>query len=159
MISHVGINIMNAKALGTPPSVFFFGMNPIAGSQLPNKPLFLRAIVESLVYGVRANAEQVFAVCECQPEDFGVCGGLSNAPVYNQITANVMNMPVHLPKWKESSGTGAAICAGVGAGIFSNFEEGVSNLVHGGEIIEPDEHARKYKSLYKKWMKSFKNYI
>ena len=160
MLSHVGVNIMNAKKLGAPPSVFHFGMSPISSDFQSSKPAFLRAIIESLAYGVKANADQIMEVLGYGPEKIGVCGGLSNADLYNQILANLFQMPVSVPKWRESTGVGAAICAGVGAGVFHSLAEGVDQMVIDEILIEPDPNLKtKYKSLYKKWMRSYQKEI
>lgn len=156
MLSHVGINIMNAKKLGAPPSVFHFGMSPISSDFRSSKPAFLRAVIESLAYGVKANADQITEILGYAPEKIGVCGGLTNANLYNQILANLFQMEVRVPKWRESTGVGAAICAGVGAGVFNDLEEGVSQIVKDEITIEPDpQFVNKYRSLYKKWMRSY----
>ena len=156
VIIHSGVNIFNAKKIGMPLNVFLLGLSPLTDSSGSGKALILRAMLENFVYGIKANANQVFEVLGRQPTFIGVCGGLSKSDLYNQIMADVMSLPVKVPVCREGTGVGCAICAGIGAGQFKDFTEGVKALVHIERVYEPDaNNLSKYKSLYNRWLKSF----
>ena len=159
VMAHFGVNIMNAKKLAMPPNVLLLGMGAYTSDTISGKPLILRAILENLAYGVKANADQVIAVSGITPQFIGVCGGLSNSDLYIQIIADCMQIPVQVPVCKEGSGVGAAICAGIGIGAIKNFEEGTDMLVHIDKVYDPDQETSvKYKSLYRKWLKSYQKF-
>ena len=143
-----------------PLNVFLLGLSPLTGSSGSGKALILRAMLENFVYGIKANADQVFEVLGRQPTSIGLCGGLSKSDLYNQIVADVMILPAKVPVCREGTGVGCAISAGIGAGQFKDFAEGVKAMVHIDRVYEPDaNNSSKYKSLYKRWLKSFLSFI
>ena len=159
VIAHFGVNIMNAKKMSVPPNVLLLGMGAYGSGSMTGKPLILRAILENFAYGVKANADQVIEISSINPDFIAVCGGLANSELYNQVIADIMQIPVKVPVCKEGSGVGAAICAGIGAGLFKDFTEGVDALVHIDQTYEPDPQiSAKYKGLYRKWLKSYQKF-
>ncbi len=65
-----------------------------------------------------------------------------------------MNMPIRVPRWKEGTGVGVAICAGVGAGIYKDIAEGVATLVQPEREVEPSAPlSRQYEAVYAAWIK------
>jgi autoinducer 2 (AI-2) kinase len=157
---HSGVNIFNAKKISMPVNVFLLGLSPLSGDPSTGKGLILRAMLENFVYGAKANFDQVVEVLGRQPTVIGVCGGLSKSELYNQIMADVLNLPVRVPECSEGTGVGCAICAGIGARQFKDFADGVQAMVHIGKVYEPDaQNAPKYKNYYKRWLKSFQSYL
>ncbi|MCL4560334.1 MAG: FGGY family carbohydrate kinase [Chloroflexi bacterium] len=155
MQSHIGLMVMNAKTMGMPSNILMFGMAPLAAANQCCKPLVLRAILESLAFAVKANAQQILEVSGLSPECMTVCGGLANSRTYLEALANTLQMPVKVPVLKEGTAVGAAICAGVGAGVYRDFAEGVQALVHTGCLIEPDSRlSRQYRNFYNRWTKT-----
>ena len=153
--SFIGVMRMNAKSMGIPKNVIYLGMTPLGDSSIPSRSLLSRAILESLAFGVRANAEQIIQLSGRSIEKLRVCGGLANSNLYLEILANVMATPLYVPQWTEGSGIGAAICAGVGAGKYRSFKEGVEILAGKGKEIHPDKRlSRQYKSFYRRWEKT-----
>ncbi len=81
-------------------------------------------------------------------------GGAARSKPWLQMQADVYNIPLRVSETQEQAGLGAAIAAGVGAGIFRNLEEGCNAAVHyRRETILPDsrnhEIYREYYALYK----------
>lgn len=153
--SFVGVMIMNAKSMIIPPNIIVLGMTPLASPIQSSRPLLTRAILESLAYAVKANTQQVLDVVGIKPTTMGVCGGLANSHLYLEALANTLQLPVRVPQIKEGTAVGAAICAGIGGGVFHTFEEGVDALVHIETEIHPEEHlSKQYQSFYRKWSKN-----
>jgi sugar (pentulose or hexulose) kinase len=160
VLIHSGVNIFNAKKIGMPVNVFLLGLSPLTGEASSGKGLIIRAMLENFVYGAKANFDQVVEVLGRQPSVIGVCGGLSKSDLYNQIMADVLALPVKVPFCREGSGVGCAICAGIGAGQFKDFSEGVQAMVHLDRVYEPDaQNVGKYKNYYRRWLKSFLTYL
>jgi autoinducer-2 kinase len=156
--SYVGVMIMNAKTLTMPPNVILLGMNPLQSPCIPSRPLVTRAVLESLAYAVKANLHQILDLVGIKPSAIGVCGGLANSRLYLETLANTLQMAVKVPEIKEGTAVGAAICAGIGSGVFHHFEEGVDSLVNFEVEIQPDERlCRQYQSFYRKWSKNLEN--
>jgi autoinducer 2 (AI-2) kinase len=62
---------------------------------------------------------------------------------------------VHVPVVKESTALGAAICAGLGAGIYSSLDD-VDRLVRFERTVEPDPVAvAAYDDLYPAWLEAY----
>lgn len=76
-------------------------------------------------------------------------GGASRSPFWNQIQADVQGAPVVTVQTADPTALGAAICAGVGVGIFPNLLAGVAAMCHADRRYEPDlaHHARYDESL------------
>lgn len=66
-----------------------------------------------------------------------IVGGGAKGVLWRQIKADVTGYPIRVPTSVETTATGAAILAAVGAGIFPSVAEATSTFV----AYEPDEHA------------------
>jgi xylulokinase len=83
-------------------------------------------------------------------------GGATRSRLWNQIQADVYGRPVQTLRENESTALGAAILAGVGAGLFSSVHEGVRAMVRVHELIEPDPgRHRLYTDLYGAYVKAY----
>jgi autoinducer 2 (AI-2) kinase len=82
-----------------------------------------------------------------------VCGGSCKSDLWVEILANVMNLPIVVPVHAEGSALGAAVCAGVGAGAYGDFRQGIDALVKPKRVAEPNvEAVDQYNALFEKWM-------
>ncbi len=89
-------------------------------------------------------------------ESLRIGGGATKSRLWNQIQADVYGRPVQTLQESESTVLGAAILAGVGAGVFASAVEGVEAMVHPGELIEPDAgRHRLYTDLYGAYVKAY----
>ncbi len=157
---HAGVNLFNAQKIGVPANVFLLGLAPLMGDASTGKGMIIRAMLENFVYAAKANLDQTAEVLGKQPGSIGICGGLTKSDLYNQTMADVLNQPIRVPECREGTGVGCAICAGMGVGEFKNFEEGIQSMVHIERVFEPEpKNSSKYKSQYKRWLKSFLAYV
>ena len=78
-------------------------------------------------------------------------GGAANGSLWAQILADVLNVPVRVPHIKESTALGAAICAGVGVGLYSSLTEGTRLARFDAEIAPNAVSAATYDRLYDQW--------
>lgn len=70
----------------------------------------------------------------------------------------MFGITVNVPIIKESTALGAAICAGVGVGIFQNLKETAKDLVKWERTFEPNQTIhKKYVKLYDQWSKVYKH--
>lgn len=112
---------------------------------------FTRAVMESVACMLRRNLEQLTAL----GVDFNAVacmGGGANSRIWLQIKADVANKPMRPLRARESACLGAAILAGVGAGLFESVdwtpEEGMA-----GEIAAPDPVRRAAcEALYRRYV-------
>ncbi len=78
-----------------------------------------------------------------------ILGGPTKSPLWNQMQADIYNRHVETLKTTDAAVVGAAIIAGVGAGIFADIPEGVAQMVKADRQYEPiPENAKLYDELY-----------
>jgi autoinducer 2 (AI-2) kinase len=80
-------------------------------------------------------------------------GGAAKGRLWPQIVADALGVPVDVPVVKESTALGAAICAGVGAGLFADPVETAARIVAIERTCEPDpDAAERYEILFDQWL-------
>ena len=75
-------------------------------------------------------------------------GGGSRNPLWNQIRADVLGIPVKALDMKETTALGAAMTAFVGIGIYKNIQEAFTALENSYEEFQPGIEREKYMELY-----------
>jgi L-xylulokinase len=61
--------------------------------------------------------------------------------VWTQIFADTLQLPMEVPEGAELGARGAAICAGIGAGVYKDHAEAVARAVRLERRQEPDPQA------------------
>ncbi len=113
-----------------------------------------RGLLESLAFWLRHNLEDVAYLPIWQPvEEVVLLGGTTRLALLSQLKADILGRPVIVPELPEAAAIGAALLAGLGAGIFRSPAEAVGSLRYGREIIEPDPvrvlwYDRLYREAY-----------
>jgi xylulokinase len=102
-----------------------------------------RAVLESVAFAIRHLAERL-ADAGAQVSEMCVCGGQARSAAWNQIKADVTGVPVAAPRVTEAALMGAAVLAGVGAGLLPNITAGVNQMVRIESVLEPDAGRRRY---------------
>jgi len=95
-----------------------------------------RAILEGSAYALRDILEAM-RNAGLEVRRLTIVGGGAKGPLWRQIKADVTGLPVRVPTSVETTATGAAILAAVGAGLHGTVADAVSAFVS----YEPDEHA------------------
>jgi autoinducer 2 (AI-2) kinase len=120
---------------------------------------FIRRIEEDAALQSFGNLNIIWEVVGFKPnDDYSItfCGGASKGFLWPQIISDVMGVKVKVPKIKEATGLGAAICAGVGAGIYSSIYKAAKELVRVERMYRPDlKNHELYMALYSQWRKVY----
>ncbi|WP_205136354.1 autoinducer-2 kinase [Virgibacillus halotolerans] len=117
-----------------------------------NKVTFYRSIMENAAYTTRGNIELVNEITNTSPTSIVFGGGASKSDLWCQIVSDVLNKPVKVPVVKESTALGAAICAGIGAKVYKDFNDAISKVVRFEKDFKPIEENRSdYDKYYNKW--------
>lgn len=125
-----------------------------AYAELMGGEFFCRAVMESAAYMLRNNIER-FTDGAHRLNRIVMTGGPSQSPVWTQIVADVTGIPLVLGGGQSAGALGAAVMAGVGAGIFGNEEEGFKSLKVESRTVEPDSGRKKiYDENYAKFANS-----
>ncbi len=117
-----------------------------------NKPYFVRAIMESVAYMLKKNLDIVEQISGAVSEVRSMGGG-ARSRLWSSIKADVLQKAVIPVAVEEAASLGAAIMAGVAAGLFADLEEGIAHMVRLGERIEPDPaKAEVYRLGYQEYL-------
>ena len=115
-----------------------------------------RAIEESAAYVSRGHWAIVEEVAGIAVDRLILTGGAAKGRLWPQIIADALDVPVEIPVVKESTALGAAICAGVGAGLFSDAGETGARLLAIERTYEPDPAAAGRTPLYEQWLELYR---
>jgi len=64
----------------------------------------------------------------------------------------VLGRSIYLPRDKETMALGAAIWAGLGAGVFKNYQEAIGRMVHIKRAVAPSAGGASYDALYRQYV-------
>ena len=143
-------NLMNAKRwVHASPSFLQFNLgDPEAGG----RGACVRAIEEAAAFVARGHRDIIGELTGLRFGELVFTGGAAKGRLWPQIMADVLAVPVHVPVITESSGLGAALCAGVGAGVYSGFGDLPAALRARAATFEPDPAAAAgYDERYLAW--------
>ncbi len=96
----------------------------------------LKGILEGTTFHLKAAVESLRST-GIQIADFRAVGGGSKSDAWVQICTDIMGLPFLRPRITEAGTLGAALIAGVGAGLFPTYDAGVEAIVHLGRTFEP----------------------
>ena len=127
----------------------FFGLSP-----RHTKAHLTRAVLEGVAYGLRDSLELIGSM-GLHIGQLRASGGGARSAVWLQILADVFARPIATVKVTEGAAYGAALLAGVGAGVFPSVAEATRATVQVAQQTHPgpqaDVYARnypRYRSLY-----------
>ena len=132
----------------------FFGLSLSTG-----RGDLLRAVLEGAAYAIRHVLEIIAERGGANVERVVSVGGATRNRLWLQIKADVWGVEIRVSPVREASALGAAMTAGVGAGLYADYDEAVRRTAaarDGGPVIVPDparqsayEHPyRVYRRLY-----------
>lgn len=116
---------------------------------------FARAVMEGVAYSLRHNLEAA-AQAGAQADVLCAMGGAANSRLWTQLKADVTGKRVTVPSADTATALGAAILAGVGTGVYPDFETAVQQTVQTRRTHAPNPATkdaynagyRVYRSLY-----------
>jgi sugar (pentulose or hexulose) kinase/phosphoglycerate dehydrogenase-like enzyme len=127
----------------------------ITGDPTRSRRHIVRALVEGIAFSVRANLEQIATVSGKKIPAIMVSGGMSKSSLFNQIVSDVTGCTVLIPPTAEVTSVGAALLAGVGAGIFAELSSGAKKVATALKEHRPGKTEGKYQNLYAGWRQAF----
>src|SRR4029077_3797020 len=126
-----------------------FDMGDPAGS---GKKECIRAIEEAAAYVSYGHLKVIEEVTNRSIDSAVFTGGASKGSLWPRVVADVLGIPVSVPRVKESTALGAAMFAGIGAGLFPDVPTAAREVVSFETTLDPDpEVHRKYVALYEEW--------
>ena len=107
-----------------------------------------RAVLEGVAFGLRDSFELIKASPAGLIQEVRVSGGGAKSPLWRQILADVLGVPLVMAEAIEGAAYGAALLAGVGGGVWPDVQTAARAAVKLGERVEPDEAAGAYEGAY-----------
>ncbi len=114
----------------------FFGLSGVHGV-----PHMLRAVMEGVAYSQR-DCMDVFSEMGVSFKQITATGGGGRSPLWRQMLADVLGCRITTVQNREGPALGAAILAGVGAGLYGSVPEACRKLIKENEPQLPDKAAR-----------------
>ncbi len=152
-----GLLVMPALAGSGAPNWYPRARGVLLGLSLStDRKQLTRAMLEGICLEIRWMLEAAQRLGTSITE-VRIWGGAAKSDLWNQIAADVYGVPAARTAVPEAGLVGAAICAGVGVGIFSSAQEGAQAMVRVEHRYEPNPnlHSRYaelfdlYKTVYR----------
>ncbi len=118
---------------------------------------FVRAAMEGVAFALKHNLE-VAGAAGAEVGELRAMGGSANSLLWTQIKADVTGKPIAVPSSDTATTLGAAILAGVGVGMYRDFEEAVHLTVKVKRYHQPNlELHALYQEQYKTYIELYQN--
>ncbi|MEW6354930.1 MAG: FGGY-family carbohydrate kinase [Planctomycetota bacterium] len=112
------------------------------------RPHLVRAVMEGAAFALQHNLETA-RKAGARVDLLLAVGGAARSDVWCQIKADVSGLPIRVPVVSDGTALGAAILAGVGAGVFQDVRHGVRQMVHVDRSFDPrSENHERYQELF-----------
>ncbi|MCL2112004.1 MAG: FGGY family carbohydrate kinase [Clostridiales bacterium] len=108
-----------------------------------------RAVLEGLNYKTREMYEAMKRTMASDIKVIKADGGATKTPLWMQIKADILGVPIHIVNLYEATSLGAAMLAGLGTGVYESEEDAISSVTKPSAVYEPsvEAHAR-YSDIY-----------
>ena len=114
----------------------------------------LLAIYEGILFSSCYHIEKLTGTIHPQKQ-IRLSGGITNSPVWTQILADILQLPIQVMEGKERGALGAAICASVACEYYPDFHSAVKKMCHLSRTYIPDSSkAVFYKEKNEKFKKA-----
>lgn len=120
-----------------------------------SKKHMLRAVYEGIVFSHLTHVKKLLRNREV-PSSIRLSGGAANSDVWVQIFADALQIPIDVIEDKEIGAQGAAIAAGIAAGIYADYADAIARTVHITKTIQP---RPEYKEIYEKKYQTYRRVI
>ncbi len=119
------------------------------GLKLSTKKIdIFRSILEGCCYGLRHNLDFILKK-NINLRSVIASGGGSRNKFWMQIMSNVLKIDIKRSVFNESSSIGAAMLAGIGCGIFKDFDKAVESVCkYNHKFLPEEEDANIYNKYY-----------
>lgn len=113
----------------------------------------IRAVLEGVAFSLEHNlrvAKEAGAIVGT----LNAMGGSANSRLWTQIKADVTGRTIQVPASDTATTLGAALLAGVGCGVYENYEEAVNRTIKITRVQEPDKEQHEiYQDVMERYLK------
>jgi autoinducer 2 (AI-2) kinase len=126
-------------------------------ANLCNKASMFKSLQENACIVSSINLDKIKAFTNIDVETIVFAGGASKGALWSQTLADVTGCSIKIPKVTEATALGAAMSAGVGAGIYKDLSSAAKELVNWDKEYTPNlENTKLYKDIKNKWQEVYK---
>ena len=97
-----------------------------------------RSVYEGIAFCHRYHLEKLLATRTEAPKAIRLSGGAAKSPVWTQMFADIMKLPVEIVEADEAGALGCAIAAASAAGVYRDLNEAIANMTKVKEAVQPD---------------------
>lgn len=108
------------------------------------KKHMLRAVYEGIVFSHMTHVKKLLRNRDV-PKSIRLSGGAANSDVWVQIFADALQIPIDVVGDKELGAQGAAMAAGIAAGVYKDYKEAIQKTVKITKTVYP---RPEYKEIY-----------
>lgn len=114
-----------------------------------------QAVMEGVAFAMRDSLE-IAKSLDVEVHTTKICGGGAKSPIWRQIFADVLGIPVQSVGTEEGPGLGGAMLAAVGCGAYASVKEMAAQIVQVTDVTlpNPETHAR-YNERYATFKKLY----
>ncbi|HFU76884.1 MAG TPA: autoinducer-2 kinase, partial [Epsilonproteobacteria bacterium] len=117
-----------------------------------NRASMFRSLQENSCIVSAINLKKIQAFTGVEIEEIVFAGGASKGALWSQILADVTGCKVKIPKVTEATALGAAMAAGVGAGVYDSLVDASERLVTWDKAYVPNaENFENYQKIAEQW--------
>jgi xylulokinase len=110
-----------------------------------------RAVMEGVAFALRQVMERIVEL-QVQASQLIAAGNGLSSPIWRQIVADVLSVVLLQTRDRETSGTGAALLAGIGSGVYSGYDALEAMKQEKPSLTEPlDANTRLYEEQYRRY--------
>ena len=141
----LGAGFLPQLRLGTPPHPDTYARGAFFGLSTDiTRGCLFRAVLEGMAADTHRCALAMAALAKAPPPaEIRVIGGLTRNPVYMRIKASLAGQPITVIELPDAVAMGAALLAGIGAGLYRDLADAQARMRRDECVIAPDpaEHA------------------
>ncbi len=120
------------------------------------RPHLTRSVLEGVAFGLRDNLALMAEVGLTGVDEVRISGGGAKSPLWRQILADVLGVELVRVRIAEGAAFGAALLAGVGAGVWTSVAEACVAGVELGKSTKPTREGREiYQAEYQRFREHY----
>ncbi len=161
-------NVMTARADRLPPGAEGLVFLPyLSGERTPHadaqargafvglslrhtRAHMIRSVLEGVAFGLRDSLELIRAQ-GLRPRAVRISGGGARSGLWRQILADVLGCELRTLRVTQGAAYGAALLAGVGAGVFADVRQACELWAQVESVTGPSAQQKRYDALYKRF--------
>ena len=153
-----GVTFIPSFIKETGPTKKFGIMGSILGLTLrTSRGQIFRATLEGLSFQLRHALEILMRETGMDVKGIRVVGGGSKNFLWNQIRAEVTDLPVTVTEQKEYAALGAALVAFIGLGRYTSLKDAQENIVSEEKTFEPSADQKIHENFYQRYSKALES--